>query len=119
MTLAATTIGDIVLNADEDDLTRIIQTVKDRRKVLASARAADVQIGASCTLTGLSPKYLNGLTGVVVRDPNGRSGTRAYACKLDEESTKRLRGQGTRFFIPEATTEYVLPGVPMQCFKVA
>jgi len=78
MALAATTISDIVLNANEDDLDRIIQSVKDRRKVLSAARAAEVQIGMACTLTGLSPKYLNGLTGTVVRDPNGRSGTRAF-----------------------------------------
>lgn len=120
MTLAATTISDIVLNANEDDLDRILQSVRDRRKVLSAARAAEVQIGMACTLTGLSPKYLNGLTGTVVRDPSGRSGTRAFACKLDEASTTRLRRQpSTRFFVPGDVTEFVLPGVPMQCFKVA
>ena len=118
MTLAATTISDIVLNADEDDLNRIIQSVKDRRKVLAAARAADVHIGATVMLTGLTPKYLNGLTGVVVRDPHGRSGTRAFGCKLDKNSTALLRRSGTRFFVAEGVEEYVLPGVPMSCFKV-
>lgn len=120
MTLAATTIGDIVLNATEDDLDRIIAAIKERRKVLATARASEVQVGMACTLTGLSPKYLNGLTGTVVRDPQGRSGARSFACKLDEASTKTLRWQASsRFYIAEGVTEYVLPGVPMQCFKVS
>lgn len=70
------------------------------------------------TLSGLSPKYLNGLTGEVVLDPNGRSGARAFACKLDEASTNRLRWAGSRFYIGPDVKEYVLPGVPMQCFVV-
>lgn len=119
MTLAASTISDIVLNANEDDLDRIIQSVKDRRKVLTAARAAEVQIGMACTLRYFGDRPVNGLTGTVIRDPHGRSGQRAYACKLNEASTKRLRNYGGKFYVPADVTEYVLPGVPMQCFKVA
>lgn len=118
MTLAATTISDIVLNADEADLDRIIQTVKDRRKVLTTARAASVQVGVKASLTGISPKYLVGLTGTVVLDPHGRRGQRAFALKLDESSTNRLRGMSGRFYILPDEKEHVLGGIPMACFKV-
>ena len=108
MTMPATLLSFIIMEADEHDLDRIIQSVKDRRKVLRDARAAAVQIGADVTLDNLSPKYLNGLEGTVVVISGKRADVR-----LTEKSTGLLRFSGTRFHVPEGTTEYVLRGVPL------
>ncbi len=117
MTLAATTISDIVLNADEHDLDRLVQALKDRRKTLASARASQVQVGMKARTSGLTPKYLNNLTGVVQRG-NGRSAGR-MAILLDESSTTTLRWQGAKFRIAPDAKEYLLDGIPTQCFVPA
>ncbi len=117
MTLAATTLSDIVLNADEHDLDRILQALKDRRKTLSAARASAVQVGMAARTSGLSPKYLNGLTGVVERG-NGRS-TGRMAIRLDEASTSTLRWQGAKFRIAPDTKNYLLDGIPTQCFVPA
>lgn len=120
MTLAATTISDIVLSADEHDLERIIQAVKDRRKTLSAARASSVQVGMQARTTGLTPKYLNDLTGVVERGNTRLPGR--MAIRLDEGSTDLLRwaaARGRKFFIPASEKNYLLDGIPTQCFVAA
>lgn len=117
MTLAATTISDIVLSADEHDLERIIQAVKDRRNTLSAARASSVQVGMQARTTGLTPKYLNGLTGVVERGNTSLPGR--MAIRLDEGSTDQLRWKGRKFFIPVGEKNYLLDGIPTQCFVAA
>lgn len=115
MTLAATTLSDIVLNADEHDIERIFQACKDRRKTLSAARASAVQVGMKARTEGLSPKYLNGLTGVVERGSGRGSGR--MGLRLDEPSTELLRWSGrTRVFVPADEKNYLLDGIPAQCF---
>lgn len=121
MTLAATTISDIVLNADAHDLDRILQALKDRRKTLSAARASAVQIGMAARTEGLSPKYLNNLTGVIERGA-GRGNGR-LALRLDEKSTETLRWAARaamgRFYMTDEDKAYLLDGIPMQCFVPA
>lgn len=103
-------ISFITNNADADDLERILDAYKSRKKALAAVRAASVRKGSEVTLTGLSPKYLNGLSGVV-------HAVRGQRCdvKLDENSTATLRYSGTRFYVPEGDKNYVLTGCPLTC----
>jgi hypothetical protein len=120
MALPANVLSYIVLSADEDDLDRVIQAVRDRRKTLATAAAADVQTGASVELHNLSPKALNGLTGDVDRI----NGKRADVL-LDEDSTQRLRFSNTRYsgavdfaLRDGSATRYTLTGVPLTTLRV-
>lgn len=98
----------IVNTATEEDLDTLFEAVRTRRKVLRDLRAMSVRDGAEVTLQGISPKYLNGLTGTV---QPGRRGQRVDVL-LDEESTDRLRYASRKIFIPAETKRHVLTGVP-------
>jgi hypothetical protein len=115
---AAVTLSDalnfILTSASNEDLSRVIDGIKSRRTILQTINAASVSIGASVKLDGLTPKYLNGLTGTVA-SINGRSAT----IKLDERSTKELRWSGRkRFFIAGDATEYPLGGIPLSTLSI-
>ena len=112
-TTPADVIAFIVARADETDLANILNAVKARRKALGQINASAVKVGATVTLEGMSPKYLNGLTGVVKSVSGGRC-----SVLLDEGSTTQLRWSGTRFHVREGVTEYLMGGVPTQCAKV-
>jgi len=107
------TISFITSEAGEEDLNQIFSALKLRRQVLGQIKASAVSEGMKVTLEGLSPKYLNGLSGVIVE----RNGARV-AVQLDERSTQMLRFSGQkRFFVPLAMTAYRLEGIPAQCAK--
>lgn len=107
------TISFITNEADEEDLNRIFSALKLRRQVLGQIKASAVSEGMKVTLEGLSPKYLNGLSGVIVE----RNGARVTVL-LDEKSTQMLRFSGQkRFFIPADCTSYRMAGIPAQCVK--
>jgi hypothetical protein len=115
---AAPTLTDalnfILSSASNEDLSRVIDGVKSRRGILATLNAASVTVGASVKLDGLSPKYLNGLTGTVA-STNGRSAT----ITLDARSATNLRWYGRkRFFINEGATEYPLSGIPLSTLSI-
>lgn len=59
-----------ILVSDERQLDILLQALLSRRKTLRDARSFDVLAttfpGDRVKLSGLSPKYLNGCTGVVV-----------------------------------------------------
>lgn len=97
-------------SADEQDLDSLIQAVKTRRNVLGEQRAATVRRDAPVRLDGLSPKYLNGLTGTVETTKGNRADVR-----LDEQSTSRLRYSGKKYYIPADESQFLLSGVPKQC----
>lgn len=96
--------------ADEQDLEALLQAVKTRRNVLGEQRAATVRNGTEVRLDGLSPKYLNGLTGTVVSTKGNRADVR-----LDKASTNKLRYAGRKFYVNANEEEYLLTGVPKQC----
>ena len=105
-------IGFIAGHADENDINLIHQTIKTRNSLLKSQRQSDIKIGDQVELLGLSPKYLNGLMGVV-----SQKGTRS-SIVLDERSTGRLRIAGRkRFWIAPDANEYELTGIPAGCMK--
>ena len=106
-------ISFIINDADGDELERILDAYKSRRKALASVRAASLSKGAEVTLVGLSPKYLNGLVGVVASIKGQRC-----SVTLDGPSTEKLRYAGTRFYIPTTVTNYVLTGIPTSCAEI-
>lgn len=113
---ATLTITDTVdflhSQATEQDLDTVLQAIRLRRKALGNITASAVQVDLDVRLDGLSPKYLNGLTGKVT-DLKGDRAT----VRLDENSTDtlRVRSRGKRFYIPELTAEYDLGGIPMSC----
>ena len=107
------TLDFIAGHADERQIDVIHAALRDRRKALAARRALAVTVGQTVTLDGLSPKYLNGLTGTV----RTIKGNRADVL-LDEASTLSLRWAGRRFVVPEDTKNYLLTGVPTTCCHV-
>lgn len=96
--------------ADEQDLEALIQAVKTRRHVLGEQRAATVRIGTAVRLDGLTPKYLNGLTGTVEATRRNRADVR-----LDKGSTNKLRYAGRKFNVNANVEEHMLMEVPKQC----
>lgn len=114
-TPTATTLADvtsfILTSATQDDIDHIYAATKSRTRTLRDVVAAQVQVGATTTLQGLSPKYLNGLRGTVT----AINGTRGDVL-LDEESTRNLRYLGARrYHIPAETTQHTLTGGPLSC----
>lgn len=104
----------ILTGASNEDLSRVIEAIKNRRTILSTINAAAVTVGAAVKLDGLSPKYLNGLTGTVA-SISGRSAT----ITLDARSTTDLRWNGRRrFFIAEGATEYPLGGIPLSTLSI-
>lgn len=98
--------------ADEQDLEALIQAVKTRRNVLGEQRAAAVRTGTEVRLDGLSPKYLNKLTGIIETTKGSRADVR-----LDKGSTATLRYAGKKFYIPITEETFLLTGVPKQCCR--
>lgn len=115
---APLTISDVLSylhnQADQQDLDSITQASRTRRKALGEQQAAVVRIGLTVRLDGLSPNYLNGLTGTV----SSLAGTHAQV-RLDTASTRKLRTSSRRFHIPADTEEHLLGGIPKACCQVA
>jgi len=69
VTGAISTITDVLTfirtQAQSADLDRLHEAIKQRDKVIRHIAAAKVSPGSRVTITGLSPKFLNGLTGTV------------------------------------------------------
>ncbi len=110
-TLAVAT--DFILShATEQDLTRITETVKQRRAALAAIRTASLTTGTPVRIANIKPRYLDGLTGTIGQI----DGTHAMVI-LDAESTDRLRStpSNRRFIVPFKETSYDLHGVPLSC----
>lgn len=118
MTTEALTIDTIaahVVNAATmNDLDTLIAAVKTRRTALNALNAMAVTADSEIELSGLSPQYLNGLTGTV---KPGRRGQRVDIL-LTEASTSRLRRSGRKYFIPADTERFILTGVPAACCTI-
>lgn len=104
----------IETQASTEDIDRIWDSIKARRKILSRVRAAAVERGAEVTLAGLSPKYLNGLSGKVTKIEGERC-----QVELDTESTNTLRWtRQTRFFVEANAEHYTVRGIPLGCAVV-
>ena len=93
MTVPATLIASIINGDYDDDLDRIIEAVKSRRRENSERRgrinALTLKPGTRVRLKGLSPKYLNGLEGEIITDPLGGSGKKhRIAVKLDHPARR-------------------------------
>jgi hypothetical protein len=96
----------------QHDLDAVFEAYKSRSKALRSVRAAAITLGNKVTIANITPKSLNGLTGVVTALGSGTYAT----VTLDPESTDKLRwGRTSRFVIGPDETEYPLKGIPKSC----
>lgn len=85
-TTLADVLGFVLNEATESDMDRIMGAWKTRRKTLAAENLATVKVGDRVRLAGLSPKFLNGATGVVT----GINQT-TVAFKVDDTAPQRVK----------------------------
>jgi hypothetical protein len=94
-------LGFISSTATTEDLAAISPLMNERRKILAKVEAslnkAVLVPGTKVRLSGLSPKYLNGLTGTVT-GPGRRPNDLQVA--FDDESKWHARRFGTSVSCP-------------------
>ena len=103
----------ITSEASPDDLERVRDAIQTRKAALTSIQAATLQNGDEVKTTGLSPKYLNGLHGVVTDTRASRVDVR-----LDKTSTERIIG--TKYgphWGYDSEKGFVLKGVPANCLN--
>lgn len=100
----------LALSGDAD-LATVAQVVKDRRTELSM----QLEIGRTVRIDGISPRYLNGLTGRVSEIQRG-TGKPTATVTLDVASTARLRATGRRF-VPPQEQNHPLGGIPLVCCK--
>ncbi|MGW4528864.1 hypothetical protein [Amycolatopsis sp. NPDC004378] len=110
-------VGFVLERADENDLDGIAQAMKSRRGILREKAAAAVTEQATVTIADISPKYLNGLSGVVKEIVNGR-GKRHATITLDKASTSTLAFSSGKYGFLAGRDTYDLSGVPLSCCKV-
>lgn len=115
----ADVLGFIIDGSTAGDLERITDMVRQRQRALRALQAAAVSVGAQVRIKGLSPKYLNGLEGVVESITKSSGNVR-----LGKLSTGRLRvttkssTYRTRFYIRDDEEHYLLAGVPLSCCEI-
>jgi hypothetical protein len=107
----------VLSHATDTDLDRLFQSIKQRRKALAVIRTTSLAVGETVTIAGINPKYLVGLTGVIM-EINRTRGTALATVALDARSTEALRYEPkSRRVIPDAVTSYPLDGIPLVCCR--
>lgn len=115
-----TTITDVLTytttEATAQDLDRIIDAVKTRRRFFGAARAATVSIGAEVELTNLSPKALNGLRGEVVKIHSNRCDVTLTKGATTVLAASRTKHSVAAMHAPDG--QYTVHGVPMQCCEI-
>jgi len=108
-TTLAEAMSFIVNKATGGDLDNLLAAMRNRRSALNSLRAANVAVGDQVRLVGLSPKYLNGLEGVVETINKSRCNVR-----LSRLSTEHLRIPGrVRVHMSPDEQHYLLVGIPL------
>lgn len=102
----------IITESSSEDLERLRNDLNSRKDILVS----HLKPGDNVRTTGLTPKYLNDLTGSFCGKDSVRGKPRG-SVTLDPASTALLRAQcHGRCYIPDDLEEYRLPGIPMTCF---
>jgi hypothetical protein len=100
-------------HAEPDALDTILDVVRDRRRALADAAAHAVTVGATVRHS-LSPRYLNGLTGIVIAIPAARRGAkRRCTIRLDQTSVTRLAQADSSYAHLREETSYEMGGIPV------
>lgn len=99
----------IAREPDEDELTALNNAIKLRREILVNQATATLRRGSRVTITGISPKSLEGAIGTIA----GISRTRAEVT-LDPENQPR----GVHFARFSASVRNGLPlRVPIKCLR--
>lgn len=120
MTQATVTYDDVIkfitTEADREQLTSIANAHNARTKILRSVQtaqaAATVKVGLAVELTGLKPKYLNGLKGKVTKVERER-----VQVELDEDSSTTLQFTRQSRYHRIGTAPMTVPGLPVGCLK--
>ncbi|WP_018640700.1 hypothetical protein [Parafrankia elaeagni] len=102
----------ILSHATEQDLTRITETVRQRRAALTAIRTASLTTGTPVRIANTEARYLDGLTGTI-----GQIDGAHATIILDAASTDRLRFTPSyvRFNIPSTATSFDLHGMRLSC----
>jgi hypothetical protein len=114
--LSDTSLSDVLSyvrnQSTRSDLDAIQDAIKAARPRLAAEAAAKLSVGTEVTISGLSPKYLNGLRGNVVSIRGQR-----FDLQLDEASTNRVRGtkHGPFEYGDTKVERHAINGIPVQC----
>ncbi|QKV90371.1 hypothetical protein HUT19_41185 [Streptomyces sp. NA02950] len=106
----------IATHTSEDDLARIQEVVKERRKALANAAAAAVTTGALVEVVNIRPADFKGKRGTV-QAIIGRSASITF----DEESTKELRwsARSRKINVPDNVEQWTPETLfPLICLRV-
>lgn len=106
-----TLIAGIVHGDFDNDLDNISEAVRSRRKEAnrkqAQINALTISPGARVVLKGLSPQYLNGITGEVVAPPAHARGRRGKARLYVKTDDPRARRYGDPLSVPANCVEAV------------
>jgi len=99
--------------ATDEDVERIMRSVRARTARADQKRADEVAVGAYASTLRLRPAYLNGLQGKIVSISDGHASLR-----LSEASTRVLKyaPRNTRYIVRD--TSYLLGGIPLGCLQV-
>lgn len=100
-------------HAGNTELEVIFDAASARREELQQIEAAKLTVGATVTIDGVSPKYLNGLSGTIDSLHGSRAGV-----MLDAASTARLRSASKRYYVPTDVDQFLLSGIPKVCCAV-
>jgi hypothetical protein len=107
-----TTLQEVVAaidSFDKDQLDIVATALRAREKYVREAAArqalATLQVGQKVTLKGLSPKYLNGLTGTIT----ARDGEK-FSVEFDEHSAWQARRYGKNVRVPPGCIDPVTEG---------
>lgn len=99
--------------ADTDDLDTLHNAIRTRHKLLREQSAAAVK---TVTTYGLSPKYLDGLTGAV-KSIEQAGGRRIATVTLNEESTHLLASRSGKYGSLYSHSSYDLTGIPLTALR--
>lgn len=107
------TADDIVaalrLGVLDDDIRKVVANAKHRAKFVEGLAARSLTVGDRVALSGLSPQYLNGRTGVVTAVDRGGRGKPRVSVRLDDVSG--INGKYLGF----GDNSDVIHGVPAGC----
>lgn len=106
----------VTLHATSDDLDRIYAACRARQKALASVKAAAVKVGMVVTTEGLTPKYINGLTGEVTSITGARASVRFAHNQANRIAYTK---HGPRALLTQEDPLFVMGGIPLTCLVQA
>ncbi len=105
----------VLERAEGNDLEEIAQAMETCRQILQERDAAEVTEQMTVTLAGLTPQYLNGLSGVVTKIARDRGRPRVTVT-LDKRSANTLAF--CKYGHVTGHDSYDLEDLPLSCCKV-